>query len=101
MTDDPTNEAAGLSSVTVLSTSERDTEVRHFLAALNIALEATKLAVEAANGAPRAASFGSPTLPQTFERWAAANVLVHEVFAKLYTQARYMIDVIKPVMPTD
>jgi hypothetical protein len=101
MTDDPTNEAVSLSGLTVLSPFERDTEVRHFLAALNIALEATKLAVEAANGAPRAASFGCPTLAQTFERWAAANVVVHEVFGKLYTQTRYMIDVIKPVMPTD
>ena len=73
----------------------------HFLEALNIALEAIKLAVEAASMAPWAASREFPTLPQTFERWAAANVVVHEVFEKLYIQARYVIDVIKPVAPKD
>lgn len=98
---DSTDEAIWRTGFTVLSPSERDTYVSHFLEALSIALEATKLAVEAASAAPRAASHECPTLPQTFERWAAANVVVHEVFEKLYKQARYVIDVVKPVAPKD
>jgi hypothetical protein len=98
---DPVDDAIWRTGFTVLSATERDTHVRHFLEALTVALEATKLAVAAANQAPRTASYESPTLPQTFERWAAANLLVHEVFEKLYAQARYVIDVIKPVAPND
>jgi hypothetical protein len=98
---DPVDEAIWRTGFTVLSAAERDTDVRHFLGALNVALEATKLAIEAAHEAPRTASLEYPTLPQTFERWAAANLLVREVFETLYTRTRHIIDVIKPVMPND
>ena len=96
---DPTDEAIWRTGFSVLSPGERDTHVRHFLEALTIALEAAKLAVEAADQAPRLTSLEFPTLPQTFERWAAANLLVHATFGHLYTHARYVIDVIKPVAP--
>jgi hypothetical protein len=98
---DPSDEAIWRTGFTVLSAAERDTHVCHFLEALTIALEAATLAVEAANEAPRTASLEYPTLPQTFERWAAANLLVHEVFETLYARARYVIDVIKPVPAKD
>jgi hypothetical protein len=71
---DPVDEAIWRTGFTVLSAAERDTHVCHFLSALNLALEATKLAIEAAREAPRTASLEHPTQPQTFERWAAANL---------------------------
>ncbi len=98
---DPVDEAIWRTGFTVLSAAERDTHVIHFLAALDVALEATRLAIEAAHEAPRTASLEFPTLPQTFERWAAANLLVHEVFDTLHARARYVIDVIRPVAPKD
>jgi hypothetical protein len=95
---DPTTDAAWPSGFTVLSKAERETYPRHTLDALTIALEATKLAIEAANDAPRRASHAQPTVPQIFESWHAANLLVHEVFENLYAQARYVIGVIKPMV---
>ena len=77
---DPTTDAVWPSGFTVLSKAERETYPRHTLDALTIALEATKLAIEAANDAPRRASHAQPTVPQIFESWHAANLLVHEVF---------------------
>ena len=71
------------------------------LDALTIALEATKLAIEAANDAPRRASHAQPTVPQIFESGHAANLLVHEMFENLYAQARYAIGVIKPMVTLD
>ena len=98
---DPIDEAVWRTGFTVLSAAERDTHVRHFLAALNVALEATRMAVETAMEAPRTASLDYLTIPQTFEQWAAANLLVHAAFGTLYKHARYVIDVIVPVAPND
>ena len=93
---DPTSEAVWLSGFTVLSATEQDTHRVHFLEALSVALEAMKLAIEAAGQAPRRVSYEHPTLPQTFESWAAANLVVNEVFEKLYARTRHAIDIIKP-----
>ena len=98
---DPIDEAIWRTGFTVLSAGERDSYARHFLEALTVALEATRLAVETANEAPRTASLDYPTIPQIFEQWAAANLLVHTAFGNLHKNARHVIDVIQPVMPND
>jgi hypothetical protein len=96
---DPTNEAAWPSGFPVPTKADLETNSRYALEALNVALEAARLAIEAANEAPRKASHDQPTVSQTFEGWHAANLMVHEVFANLYAQARDTISVVQSMLP--
>ena len=93
---DPISDAVWPAGFTVLSKADRETNQRHTLKAFDVALEATRLAIEAANAAPRRASHDEPTISQVFESWDAANLLVHEVFENLYAQARQTMSVITP-----
>ena len=98
---DPISDAVWPAGFAVLSKADRETNQRHILKALDVALEATRLAIEAANAAPRRVSHDQPTVAEVFEGWDAANLLVHEVFENLYAQARHTISVIKPMLALD
>jgi hypothetical protein len=94
---EPTTEAVWPPTFAVLSSAERETRTRHFIETLMVALEATKLAIEA----PRRVGIEQPAIPRIFESWDAANLMVHEVFEHLYAQARYTLGVIKPTPAQD
>lgn len=79
-----------------VSKADRDHHPCYTLEALLVALQAAKLAIEAAEEVPRKVSFDQPTVIQIFESWAATNLLVHTVFDQLYAQAQQTLSILKP-----
>jgi hypothetical protein len=97
---DPTNQAEW-SGFAAPSKPNWEARAHTTLEALAVALEATRLAIEVASDAPTRASYQQLTVSQIVESWHGANLLVHTMFEALHAQARYSIDLIKPMPAQD
>ena len=71
------------------------------LNALAIALQATKLAIAAANEAPIRSQLEQRTPTEMFETWQATCLLTHQVFENLYQEANYSISAVRVALNPD
>ena len=68
---------------------------------LNVALEATKLALELATSASECAHIGEPTGEQAIESWRAHSLVLSEVVDNLYYTGRHTMNSVKQAVGLD
>jgi hypothetical protein len=81
--------------------ADREADVRRAIDNLNIALEATKLALDMAKDAPERVGLAQQTAPQLIESWRASTLLLHEVVDNLYYEGRHTISSVRQVLALD
>ena len=80
---------------------ETATRLRDMIDDLTIALEATKLAVDAAKEASYRISAGPSEPAKVLEGWRANTLLVHQAFDHLYYEVRHAASMIRPLAGLD
>ena len=94
--------ASGSEAPFAVSMPERAKQVASLYNALDslaIALEGTRIAVDAVKQAPRLIEYEQLTLNQVLHRWRGTNLLLGRIFEDLYYEGDRIISAIRELMP--